>query len=84
LASTISRDDVIAVIGANSASFPAAGGGIGFFAFWLMTKSLPTKRAPAKETEAYHEIVDIVIDLDLTWINRQMTAAPKPRREEAP
>jgi hypothetical protein len=82
LASTISREDVIAVIGASSSAVPAAGGGICLVAFWLITQSLPTKRACAKETEAYHEIVDNVIDLDLTSVDRQTTAAPKPRREE--
>jgi hypothetical protein len=47
-----------------------------------MTKSLPTKRAAAKQTAAYHEIVDNVIDLDLTSRNHQAIAAPEPRREE--
>jgi hypothetical protein len=37
LASTISRDDIIAVIGANPSSFPAAGGGaVCFPGFWLI------------------------------------------------
>lgn len=70
------------MIGANSSAVPAAGGGVCLVAFWLMAQSLPTKRPPAKESEVYHEIVDNVIDLDLTWTNGQMTAAPKPRREE--
>jgi hypothetical protein len=49
LASTIRRDDSIAVIGANSASLAAAGEGtVCFPGFWFIRKALPTKPAGAK------------------------------------
>ncbi|MGH6751760.1 MAG: hypothetical protein ACREDP_06295 [Bradyrhizobium sp.] len=73
MASTISRDDIIAVIGASSpwpaaggeACFlvPAAGGGeLCCFDFWLIAPPLPTKRAGAKASAGKSKIVDIVID----------------------
>jgi hypothetical protein len=48
-----------------------------------MTQSLPTKRAPAKETEAYHDIVDNVIDLDLTWIRFDVDQSSHDRGTKA-
>jgi hypothetical protein len=44
-----------------------------------MIQSLPTKRARAKETEAYHEIVDNVIDLDLTSIRFDLDQSSNDR-----
>ena len=68
LASTISRDDIIAVIGANSPSWPASGSGaLAVFDFWLIGKAVPTKVVAAKDAVGFFEIVDIVIDLKLTW-----------------
>src|ERR1700761_2768650 len=53
LASTISRDDIIAVIGASSWSIRAVGagstgGGSAFLGLRLIPKCLPIKRAAAK------------------------------------
>jgi phenylpropionate dioxygenase-like ring-hydroxylating dioxygenase large terminal subunit len=66
LASTISRDDIIAVIGANSSSPAPASGRLFVFKLRFIGKSLPTKPAAAKremQMEASSQIVDIVIDL---------------------
>jgi hypothetical protein len=75
LASTISRDDIIAVIGASSS--PVAAGGLAetaLFGLVVILQALPTKRAGAKP-----QIVDIVIDLPFTLRKSQSNTAAKAR-----
>jgi hypothetical protein len=62
LASTISRDDIIAVIGASSASFAAAGdGAVCFPGFWfignLCQQSTPVPSAPAMAIEQDNQAI---------------------------
>jgi hypothetical protein len=95
LASTIRRDDSIAVIGANSASLAAAGEGTvcfpGFwFSFWFIRKALPIKPAGAKvtddgdRTDQSNDAISKSLTLSSIYISLELhtTAAPKPRREE--
>src|SRR5258708_989394 len=80
LASTISRDDIIAVIGASSASLPAfTDGAVVRFGFWFMAnlcqQTSPMPRFPKSLTMS-----SICHSLGQT---NEATTAPKPRREEA-
>src|SRR5258708_5164180 len=79
LASTISRDDIIAVIGASSASLPAfTDGAVVRFGFWFMAnlcqQTSPMPRFPKSLTMS-----SICHSLGQT---NEATTAPKPRREE--
>src|SRR5258708_27799996 len=79
LASTISRDDIIAVIGASSASLPAfSDGAVVRFGFWFMAnlcqQTSPMPRFPKSLTMS-----SICHSLGQT---NEATTAPKPRREE--
>src|SRR5260370_35820053 len=79
LASTISRDDIIAVIGASSASLPAfSDGAVVRFGFWFMAnlcqQTSPMPRFPKSLTMS-----SICHSLGQT---NEATTAPKPRRGE--
>jgi hypothetical protein len=93
LASTISRDDIIAVIGARTPSiFPATDAGVVcFFGFWLIPKPLPTKRVDAKVADtpdrtsrsADRTSRSLTLSSICFSLKHQTIAAPKLRREEA-
>jgi hypothetical protein len=81
LASTISRDDIIAVMGARWSSCPeSAGGGVALFNFSLIANICQQNPVMPRLTET----VDIVIDLKFTLCIPKTTAdkadGPEERR----